>query len=676
MDTKIRLTRRPFATILWLVLVTAMTVLLCIGAGLWYSSERTAVIIDELHDTVAYRTDIHYTVTATENGQNWFFRNRNTSYTDQKLLRELDCVEAVYENTLTGGYSPRFSPLIRNGNVNAVNEGYDEVIFIATVTEVEEGWVDDPYDLSPVKLGGIERQSSQSVKVQIEEFLSVNEELCLIGTEAQRDVGYVDLTCLREEDAKFLEVGGRYVFCGAYHHDGFNVFAPPRYYTFGDGMIDGEHLRRVTEMSYDVGGEEDIPRIGSATVGDPFITRIEGTAEEFLTDPANAEWVRMLVVQDIAQHSVPILGTDSMESMYLFANSKARIAEGRGISQEEYDISAKVCVLSTALAEKSGIRVGDTIPISQFWCTNEGTVTQPNNASTSTTPQDGKLNNPTIGNVSMETELMTRDEEFTVIGLYQLSDEWAEGSYNFTPNTVFIPKKAQLPGGFGGFSHSGSVTYTDENGAEKTASRSSPDASWGVYLSVKLKNGTAEEFTKALAGTSLEGQFIVTDQGYGSILGSIQAVSQSSRQLFTLVVLGWLLLLALYLLLYQSRQRRNLGIMRSLGAGPKLTSRYLFGSGMTLAVLGVVLGSLVSLGLLSKVQELLYAAATYTVTLSSYSAAGPTEQSFRELLTQSQLPGYWIGILAAAQLILFTLTLYIQARVLSGRSPRQLLGKS
>ena len=68
MDTKIRLTRKPFSTILWLVLVTAMTVLLCIGAGLWYSSERTAAVIDELHYTVAYRTDIHFTVTERENG--------------------------------------------------------------------------------------------------------------------------------------------------------------------------------------------------------------------------------------------------------------------------------------------------------------------------------------------------------------------------------------------------------------------------------------------------------------------------------------------------------------------------------------------------------------------------------------------------------------------------------
>ena len=49
MDTKIRLTRKPFSTALWLVLVTAMTVLLCVGAGLWYSSERPADAIDGLH---------------------------------------------------------------------------------------------------------------------------------------------------------------------------------------------------------------------------------------------------------------------------------------------------------------------------------------------------------------------------------------------------------------------------------------------------------------------------------------------------------------------------------------------------------------------------------------------------------------------------------------------------
>ena len=82
------------------------------------------------------------------------------------------------------------------------------------------------------------------------------------------------------------------------------------------------------------------------------------------------------------------------------------------------------------------------------------------------------------------------------------------------------------------------------------------------------------------------------------------------------------------------------------------------------------------MGLLSKVQTLLYDAATVTVKLSSYSPAGPTERSFRDLLAQSQLPMAAIFLLAAAQLGLFALTMYIQSSTLSRRTPRQLLGKT
>lgn len=674
MDTKIRLTRKPFSTALWLVLVTAMTVLLCVGAGLWYSSERTADAIDGLHYTAAYRTDIHFTVTERENGITKDFVHRNTSLTDQQFLAELDCVEAVYENTLTGGYSPGFTPLGAVLNRDHNNQPYDKVVFIATVTDIyTEKYPNIRYDLSKVGLGETSEVYEQHCTVKIEEYLSANQDVCRIGTEWENDIGELYLTFLKEEDAGFMEVGGRYVIVGRRYELSIGSLNPPRYFTDDDSIVNGNHLRNVSVQFSDIDEKTNIWKVSTATVGVPHVTRIHGTAEEFLADPDNAEWVKLLGIQDMAQHSVPILGTDSLESMYIFANSRARITEGRSITQEEYDTGARVCVLSTALAEKSGICVGDIIPISQFWCV---TGSETDNWSTSTTPQDGMLNNPTIGNVSTETKLMTRDEEFTVIGLYQLSNEWSESSYDVTPNTVFIPKAAQLPGGFGGFSHSDSVTWLDENGEEKTATQSSPDASWGVYHGVKLKNGTAEDFQKALVGTSLEGQYIVTDQGYGSILGSIRAVSESSRQLFALVCVGWLLLLCLYLMLYQGFQRRNLGIMRSLGASPRVAGRYLLGSGMAVAALGIGIGSLVSLGLLSKVQNLLYEAATYTVTLSSYSPSGPTERSFRDLLAQSQLPPAAILLLAAAQLVLFALTMYIQARSLSRRTPGQLLGKT
>ena len=416
MNIQIRLTRKPFSTVLWLTLVTAMTVLLCVGAGLWHSSEQTAAIIDELHSTVAYRTDIEYTITDTENGRKWSFTPRNTTIPDQQLLAGLDCVQEVYENTLTGGYSPRFIPSVPVTLKDDFNESYDEVVFIGTITEMEtEPYPDRQYDLSGVKLGEIETPCGQACTIQIEEYLSVNEELCQIGTKWEHDTGILYVTCLREEDSQLLEVGGRYLICATYHKISITSLNPPDYYTFSDGMLDGDQLRGVSGMSYQTtdGEEASIPKILTATVGDPFIARIDGTIEEFLADPAHAEWVRILEVQNMAQHSVPILGTESMESMYLFTNSKARIYEGRSITPEEYESGAKVCVISTTLAQNSGIAVGDTIPISQFWCY---TGSQDDNASTDTTPQDGRLNNPTIGNVTTNTELMTRDEEFTVVG--------------------------------------------------------------------------------------------------------------------------------------------------------------------------------------------------------------------------------------------------------------------
>ena len=169
MDTKIRLTRKPFSTALWLALVTAMTVLLCVGAGLWYSSERTADAIDGLHYTVAYRTDIHFTVTERENGITKHFVPRNTSRTDQQFLAELDCVEAVYENTLTGGYSPRFTPLGAVLNREDNNQPYDKVVFIATVTDIyTEKYPNIRYDLSKVGLGETSEVYGQRCTVKIE----------------------------------------------------------------------------------------------------------------------------------------------------------------------------------------------------------------------------------------------------------------------------------------------------------------------------------------------------------------------------------------------------------------------------------------------------------------------------------------------------------------------------
>ncbi len=687
MDLKIRLFRKPFTTVLWVTLVTAMTVLLCIGGALWYSSESVAGIIDDLHATVAYRTDRNRISERTEYGMSYRFENKSISDESRQLLEELDCVEAVCVNTLTGGYSPKFSPMLGNGCYENVDESYDDVLLVVTITHLSEP---EPmrystYDLSPVNLGGIETTHSIEVEVHIEQYYFANAGHIGTGTVLETDTATIYPSFLRKADIEFLQEGERYLIYGNFARP-FGINEPPQIQDTGGVMIlDGGFLRGVAQLKPEeqyMGGyepSEEPKRLVGFEYWDLFMAKLEGSVEDFLADPANEEWAAIARGCDIAQHSVPILGTDSLESMYIFSNNRSTLAEGRFFTPEEYESGAKVCLLSTSLAASSGISVGDTIPISQYWCVTD-LANFLDNYSTDMTSLDGKLNNPTVGQADPETEFITRDEEFTVIGLYHQSNEWSNGSYDVTPNTVFIPKKAQIPGGFGGYFEPVSVTYENEAGDEVTVNHTITgdwgieDPTWGVYFAVKVKNGMAEEFRKAIAGTDLENQFIITDQGYGGILGSIRGIAESARQLLSLIAAGWALLLLLYILLYQGMQKRNLGIMRSLGATPKESGGYLWTSGMAVAVTGIALGTAISAGVMSLVQKMLFDAATYDVPLTKFSTGGEMSQTMlEEMLQKSQLSLPMLLALAVAQITIFAAVLWLHAKWIAKKEPRILI---
>lgn len=45
MDTRIRLTRKPVTTVLWGILAVAMSVFLCVGTALWFSTANLAAVL-------------------------------------------------------------------------------------------------------------------------------------------------------------------------------------------------------------------------------------------------------------------------------------------------------------------------------------------------------------------------------------------------------------------------------------------------------------------------------------------------------------------------------------------------------------------------------------------------------------------------------------------------------
>ncbi len=288
-------------------------------------------------------------------------------------------------------------------------------------------------------------------------------------------------------------------------------------------------------------------------------------------------------------------------------------------------------------------------------------------------PYDWKQNNPNIGRVNIRTEYAPA-EEFTVVGLYRQRDEWGDGSYAFSPNTVFIPKSAQIAGAYGGPSREEITdTWVDENGATQNITEPVCDGTFGIYFSMKLKNGRVGDFEDLMESDErFRGQFLTVDQGFGVVMEKLEAINASTLKLTGIAGLGWLLLLALFVLLYQGAQRKNLGIMRSLGASPKTAGDYLWKSGLTVAAVGIAIGTAASLAVIQVVQSRLLENAVAQLP-SKYSLGGLSNDAVRVMTQESQLPIWLLLLLAAVQIALFALILRLQARNTARKNPRELL---
>lgn len=688
MDIRTRLTRKPVTTALWLVLVTAMALFLSVGVALWYSTGNLFDILDEYHSAVAYRLDrgVQY-VAGTDGDGHFNVTDRTMSEEQVTALEEMDSVKTVHFHSLSGGYSPSFEPVlgVKNGLIHCFEwyhqsvESYKEVMIVGTVRKLH--WVADYgyRDMWPIYDGEFYRASAYYL-VDVEEIVlaheSYNIETAMADTADTMQMN-VSMSFVGEDALAYIQEGERYVFFGNYSPDtGFHVNSaapmPDERYNLVQMSCNSSILSDGVLQAYEgnwsvLYGNEGVLQTAA---------KLDGTLEEFLADPANIRWAEQVENWNLKQHSVPVLGTPALDTFYVFMKNQASMVEGRMFTQEEYDAGAKVCILSSSLAQRSGLTIGDTIRLSQFPCINE-------NESVNVYMNDGFLNNPTIGCPIQMPEFVTEDEEFTIVGLYSLRDEWADTSYSITPNTVFIPKKAQIEDTFGGADCERELVVARETDQDGKITREIvkeknlvENGSFGVYLSIELVNGRMEDFLREInEDPLLKGQFHTVDQGLENAIKSIEALAASADKLMLLVGLGWVLLLILYVLLYQGGQRQNLGIMRSLGASPKIARDYLFGSGMALASIGVVLGGILSGVIFRIVQSKIAESTLAQVDKSAYSAgAALTEDALVEMVSMSQISAPMLLALCAAQLAVIAVALWLHAGSMAKRKPRNLLG--
>jgi len=233
-------------------------------------------------------------------------------------------------------------------------------------------------------------------------------------------------------------------------------------------------LREIKEDGTYIEGT--INREDYRTIELPTIARLTGDAGSFLAREENALWSKALERFKITQQALAVLGTNDLNSLPAFNARTAYILSGRNFSAKEVEEGARVCVVSAALAQANGLKLGDSIPL-RFYrggdsSTSADALTHSNPVASMYNPYEGFL-----------SEALT----YEIVGLYGTQALWSSAAYAFTPNTVFVPNTS-IP-------------------CEGLTSDS------GLYTSILLENGGEDDFLAGLVVTEFENAFLITGSG-------------------------------------------------------------------------------------------------------------------------------------------------------------------
>lgn len=313
----------------------------------------------------------------------------------------------------------------------------------------------------------------------------------------------------------------------------------------------------------------------------PTIARLDGTVEAFLNSPEGKLWNDALSVSNINNHAFLTVGVDKMAYLGDFSLQRSQIVKGRDFSQEELEKGAKVCILHDAVAHASGISIGDTITLN-LYSTDHGLPYQ----------QKEGLLNPTAA-FYFGTIPMAEAAEYTVVGLWHGQRLWPDvakvSEYAFSPNTVFVPKA--------------SVETPMQYGSSI------------LFNTLVLQNGEIEEFHDLAMNSGYAGRFKYNDQGYSVIAANFHNYETLARQMLTVGMVIYTVLLGLFLLFYPGSQKRSVFLMQSFGANFPSRFRFVIISSLGIVIPGSIMGGILGNLLWNNVVAALQATAESAVVL-------------------------------------------------------------
>ena len=274
----------------------------------------------------------------------------------------------------------------------------------------------------------------------------------------------------------------------------------------------------------------------------------------------------------VQQHTHNVVATNDFTSIPAYHIGGAGISEGRLITPEEYASGAKVCLISEDVAQNQRWKIGDKLDMRLF----ESDYIPSNIPFFKDQPVYDGEKTPFI-----------HEGEYEIVGIYSIYP--TRGNIELAPNTLDLLDYN---------------IYIPANSVSKP--RDLTDVLvHGSTLSVKLKNGTVDQFLEDMEEKGLTTQqagrynpkFTFYDQGYSAVQSSLLSMNSTAKLLLLLSSILLLIVCTLVAYFFWQNQRQTVGIFRMLGGTKRQALSAVLLCIMLLTVTGSIAGGLLGCGM-------------------------------------------------------------------------------
>jgi putative ABC transport system permease protein len=305
----------------------------------------------------------------------------------------------------------------------------------------------------------------------------------------------------------------------------------------------------------------------------PMALAYEEVTEGFYDTPQGQRWLELAKSMDMAEHTIPVIPTDSTQLLMSFYNGNSTIIDGRDISPEEYEEGQTVCLISQEFAKMHGYSIGDTMPLPLYYADYR------DSASRDFSPDGLQVGNTNhLLNASGKCYEVFENHDYTIVGIYNEINKVSNSrGYDMAGYGVVIPAL--------------SVKNSDANNILDYGPMK------GYNTVFQIPNGSVEKYMelweKASANNPAAGKLTITihDKGYTQIKEGLVQIKQVAFALFIAGLLVTILILLFFCSLFIGKQKKRTAIERSLGMGKRSCTVSLLSGVLAIVCLGSVAGS-------------------------------------------------------------------------------------